>query len=194
MHALLIAQATMNSEMDKQFTLDYIKHRLSIIHKRYRTFYWVKRKHGVRFDEATNTVTAPDYVWDDIIKKDEFGLAYQEMGDPDWTDLQQLFGEYHENLIPLDAKIIEISSDSESEGFVDVAELPKPKRERNITKTTSSWPSADRSFWNYLAQFEPQTQASSEISVNQMIKPTGPHDYPGPSFYRRPSSPHPPPS
>ncbi|KAK6153963.1 hypothetical protein DH2020_013602 [Rehmannia glutinosa] len=183
-HALLIAQATVNKALNKNFDFGYCQQRLKVLHKRYHTFYWIKRKHGVRYEESTNTVSAPNWVWDEIIKKDEFGLAYQEVGDPNWAELKTLFGSEHSTAIPEDADIIDISSDGETEDIGNLDGLPKPNYQLNKVKISSSGSSRDRSFWDYLAQFGNEYASSSESSVNQPLQPVvDPKDYPGPSFY-----------
>ncbi|KAK6130420.1 hypothetical protein DH2020_035830 [Rehmannia glutinosa] len=186
-HALLIAQDAINKEMNKSFTYGYIEERLRVLKKRYQVFYWVLRKHGVRYDEITNRVSAPDHVWDEILREDEFGLAYQEYGDPKWPELQQLFGSLSTNFPQPEIEIIKILFDGESDNIGNVDGLPKPPNDNGVINISSSRSSKDRSFWEYLEQFGPCASSGSEGSVNQPVKPRSPSPYPGPPFYHSPA-------
>ncbi|KAK6159694.1 hypothetical protein DH2020_003075 [Rehmannia glutinosa] len=115
-HALLIAQDVVNKEFNKSFTYGYMEERLRVLKKQYQVFYWVLRKHGVRYDSNTNKVTAPEHVWDEIV---------QEYGDPNWPALQLLLGSSSTNFLPPNEAIIELSSDDETDHIDNIDGLPK---------------------------------------------------------------------
>ncbi|KAK6117765.1 hypothetical protein DH2020_048494 [Rehmannia glutinosa] len=110
--------------------------RLAMLEKRYRVFYWIKRKHGVRYDE-----------------RNEFSIAYQEFGEPRWNDLKVLFDGLLYDNTNVQSEIIEISSDSETKDIGNVESLPKPQSRGNIINISLSQSSGARSFgsiWNNL--------------------------------------------
>ncbi|GER44585.1 NAC (No Apical Meristem) domain transcriptionalregulator superfamily protein [Striga asiatica] len=81
----------MKSELDVNFTLPDVELRFDFLHKCYRVFSWMLRKHGLRHCIQSNILTAPVAVWDDIFESNSFSVAYQHCGDPSWNELKYLF-------------------------------------------------------------------------------------------------------
>ncbi|KAK6144006.1 hypothetical protein DH2020_020826 [Rehmannia glutinosa] len=192
-HAVLIARDVVNKEFKKDFTFEYCMGRLQLLKKRYRVMYWVTRKHGVRYDPDTNRVTASDVVWDEIFQTNEFGIAYQEFGDPKWLELIALFGSLEDHVPLPHTEVIEISSDNETNDIGNMQGLPNSNASPpSVVNISSSWDVADQSFWNYLGQFGHSFDSASEGSVNQPLPPEhgkctpGPSAQPSPVRYPRP--------
>ncbi|GER50752.1 NADH-dependent glutamate synthase 1 [Striga asiatica] len=84
------------ADLRANFTVTEVKERFDFLHKRFRVFSWMLRKHGLRLCVQSNVLTAPIAVWDDIFESDPFSVAYQHSEDPRWLDIRYLFTEVYE--------------------------------------------------------------------------------------------------
>ncbi|KAK6156727.1 hypothetical protein DH2020_010975 [Rehmannia glutinosa] len=128
--ALHICMHVINNTFNQTFSYRYCLGRLAMLEKRYRVFYWLKRKHGVKYNEETNTVTAPEHVWDEIFQLNEFSIAYQEFGEPRWNDLKVLFDGLNYETKNVKPEVIDISDDSDTNDIGNVDALPKPSSQK----------------------------------------------------------------
>ncbi|GER34486.1 secretion apparatus protein BsaZ [Striga asiatica] len=95
-HVFLYCRGVLVADVGATFTVNELQERFDFLHKRFRVFSWMLRKHGLRHCIQSNVLTAPVAVWNDIFESDPFSLAYQHSGDPRWADIRYLFTEVYE--------------------------------------------------------------------------------------------------
>ncbi|KAK6128848.1 hypothetical protein DH2020_037414 [Rehmannia glutinosa] len=181
--AITIAMKEVNKQIGKRVQLDSCVAPCNVLAKRHRVFSWLIRKHGVRYDPVSNRIYALDRIWDEMVEWDDFSLAYQYYGDPEWPALYQLFNTddapYKFNNIDAvdvssdegdEKEVIEIVDDSLSNDKTDGGKLPKTSPIREPTKVRcGSFNSLDRDLYHLLEQYPYSDSGSSEPSVNQPL-------------------------
>ncbi|GER25849.1 biogenesis of lysosome-related organelles complex1 subunit KXD1, partial [Striga asiatica] len=81
-HVFHYCHGVLDADLGATFTLKELQERFDFLHKRFRVFSWMLRKHGLRHCVQSNILTAPVAVWNDIFESDPFSVAYQHSGDP----------------------------------------------------------------------------------------------------------------
>ncbi|KAL1540522.1 hypothetical protein AAHA92_24865 [Salvia divinorum] len=89
---LVEAAKTIASEVGITFTWSELYERFQLFEKRYRAFKEVVDAHGAFLNVHTNTVSAPEPVWNAIFAKNSFCGAYYYEGEREFNNLSMLFG------------------------------------------------------------------------------------------------------
>ncbi|KAG6393033.1 hypothetical protein SASPL_147263 [Salvia splendens] len=87
------AQAAIQSEVGCRISRDDLYDRLHVLEQRYRTFKYIDDLPSTYWDIHRGKVVASDEVWKSIIKKNNFASAYYYRDDPEFPQLESLFGE-----------------------------------------------------------------------------------------------------
>ncbi|GER33649.1 lipid-transfer protein [Striga asiatica] len=103
-HVFLYCRGVLVADDGATFTVNELQERFDFLHKWFRVFSWMLRKHGLHHCIQSNVLTAPVAVWNDIFEcitffyavSDPFSVAYQHSRDPHWADIRYLFTEVYE--------------------------------------------------------------------------------------------------
>ncbi|KAI3461770.1 hypothetical protein Pfo_018433 [Paulownia fortunei] len=125
---------------------------------------------SVNCDPQTNRITVPNFVWDYIFQRNNFGYAYQQYEDPSWETLQKLFGGAPVVHDLIEKDIINISSDAEHMEGKNEAENEVVLPLMNISSTTES--STNLTFKTYLVGYI--SDSASDSFFNQYSWSTNP--------------------
>ncbi|GER38665.1 pentatricopeptide repeat (PPR) superfamily protein [Striga asiatica] len=109
--SILAATRAFNAWFSTSFTVEYIGTRVGVLEKRHDVFTALKDKAGVQYDVGHNKYHASGSTWDEMLRWDDFSLAYMTEGDPHHNKLVELFHEEPPYVNPLQWCIISNSDD-----------------------------------------------------------------------------------
>ncbi|KAL1533123.1 hypothetical protein AAHA92_33052 [Salvia divinorum] len=86
------AQVAIQKEVDCMFSWDDLYDRLQLLEQRYHTFKEIVDVPSTYHNSHRNKVVVSDEVWRSIIKKNRFASAYYYRDEPEFPQLESLFG------------------------------------------------------------------------------------------------------
>ncbi|KAG6407789.1 hypothetical protein SASPL_130787 [Salvia splendens] len=86
------AEATLEEDIGVRVNRDDIYNRLLFLERRYRSFKGIVEHAGTRWDKPSNKVFASEKTWAALLKASEFLGAYIVDGEPEYKQMQMMFG------------------------------------------------------------------------------------------------------